>query len=491
MHFSIKNLVKSSAVYSIGQWATIFLGVILIPVYTRIFSPGDYGVIDLIGTTTLFLVMALQLGMDDAVTRFFCDTESEEEKARVATSAAAFKLLTYIPVLCVGILLSKEISSLIFGTAAHARLIAWSLATVFTTGFYVLFLHLLRCRFKTVSFAVVSSLQFLAQLLLTVYFVVWLRTGIVGIYWASIISMGPFAILLLFLNGSYMKARLNGSLLKTMFLFGIPTVPSSIAYWFMQNLDKYFINYYRGIGEVGVYGIGYKAGMVLLMVTAGFNMAWGPYVYSSFNKPGSRQTMARALNYYNSIMTTVAVGIALFAVELIRIFTTPQYYGAARVVGIVAFGLLIYQVTDYFCVGIGIAKKMHIRMWSGLVAVATNCLLNWLLIPTYGMVGAAWATLISYAVYGAIVMIGSEVSFHIPYAYMPNLVLWLIGGGIVALERLWLSGFPVSPATIGLKAALLAAFFLLTFGLKLIPSYVIRAAVDAIKGRNRKSGPQG
>lgn len=200
--------------------------------------------------------------------------------------------------------------------------------------------------------------------------------------------------------------------------------------------------------------------------------------------------MARTLNYYNSIMTTVAVGIALFAVELIQIFTTPQYYGAARVVGIVVFGLLIYQVTDYFCVGIGIAKKMHIRMWSGLIAVATNCLLNWLLIPPYGMVGAAWATLISYAVYGAIVMIGSEVSFHIPYAYMPNLVLWLIGGGIVALERLWLSGLPVSPATIGLKAVLLVAFFLLTFGLKLIPSYVIRAAVDAIKGRDRKSGPR-
>lgn len=485
MHFSIKNIVKASAVYTVGQWATIFLGVILIPVYTRIFSPEDYGVIDLIATTTMFLVMVLQLGMDEAIGRFFLDTGSEEEKARIATTTFIFKLITYTPVLAAGIVFSAQISTLIFGTSSYADLIAWSFATIFTTAFYSLFLNLLRFRFRTVLFAVVSFFQFLSQLLLTIYFIVWARTGIVGIYWASLISMGSFVVILFFLNGFYLRSRWNTKLLKAMFLFGIPTVPSAIAYWLMQYLDKYFINYYSGLEEVGVYGIGYKVGMVILMVTAGFNMAWGPFVYSSFRKRGSGEIIARTLNYYNSVMTFIAVAIAILSPEILRVLTTPQYYGAARVVGLVIFGMLVFQVTDYFCVGIGIAKKMHIRMWSGLAAVAANCLLNWLLIPRYGMVGAAWATLLSYALYGVIVMVGSEISFHIPYAYFPNLALWAIGGGIVVLERFWLGPLPLSPGVIGAKVALLAAFFFSTFTLGLIPSYIVRASLDAVRGRGR------
>ena len=483
MHLSIKNIVKASAVYSVGQWATVFLGVFLVPVYTRIFSTADYGVIDLIAATTAFLVIVLQLGMDEAIGRFFLDTGSEEEKARIVTTTLLFKLLIYIPVLGAGIIFSREISLLLFRDGTYGVLIAWGLASVFTTALYVLFLSLLRFQFKTALFAVVSFIQFLSQLLLTLYFVVWARTGIVGIYWASILSMGSFAVFLFVLNRSYLRSRWDTPLLKAMFLFGIPTVPSGIAYYLMQYLDRYFIAHYRDLGELGLYGIAYKVSMVLLMVTAGFNMAWGPFVYSSFRKRGSREIIARTLNYYNSILTTIAVAIALFAVELLKLLTTPAYYGAAGVVGIVTLGILVFQITDYFCVGIGISKKMHIRMWSGFVAIGSNALLNWFLIPRYGIAGAAWATLISYVIYGTIVMIGSELSFHIPYAYFPNIALWLIGGGLIAVERVWLSQLQPSAWLIGAKLLLIAAFFFSTFFLKLIPSYIVRAFLDAVKGR--------
>ena len=486
MHFSIKNIAKASAVYSVGQWATVFLGVFLIPVYTRIFSTADYGVIDLIAATAAFLVLGLQLGMDEAIGRFFLDTGSEEEKARIATTTLLFKLLTYIPVLAAGILLSGWISRLLFRSDAYAGLIAWSLATVFTTALFSLFLNLLRLRFKAHLFVAVSFLQFVSQLLLTIYFIVYAGTGIVGIYWASILSMGFFAIILFFLNRTYLRARWDTPLLKAMFVFGIPTVPSAIAYYLMQYLDRFFIAHYRDLGELGLYAIAYKVCMVLLIVTAGFNMAWGPFVYSSFRKHGAREIIARTLSYYNSIMTFIAVAIAIFSPELLRVFTTPEYYGGARVVGLVVFGILVFQVTDYFCVGIGIAKKMHIRMWSGLAAVVANCLLNWLLIPRYGMVGAAWATLISYALYGTIVMAGSEISFHIPYAYFPNLALWLIGGGMVVLERFWLGPLPLSPGVICAKAVLLAVFILSIFTLKLIPSYIVRGALDTVTKRRRR-----
>lgn len=488
MHFSIKNIAKVSVIYSLGQWASAFLGVILIPVYTRIFSTEDYGVIDLIGGTTVFLVVLLQLGMDDAVTRFFCDTGSEQEKGRVASAAFLFKLCTYIPLLAVGIILSRDISVLLFGDGVYGRLISYSFASVFTTGLYILFVNLLRLRFKTVLFAVLSLLQLLSQLLLTLYFVVWARTGIVGIYWAAIISMGSFAVLLFFLNRPYLRCGWNSPLMKTMLLFGIWIVPSNIAYILMQYLDRYFINYYRGLSELGVYAIGYNVSMVLLMATAGFNLAWGPFVYASYARPESRQVMARTLNYYNSILSTIAVAIALFSVELLKVFTTAPYYGAARVVGLVIFGLLVFQVTGYFSVGIGISKKMYIYMWCGFLAVAMNCLLNWLLIPRYGIVGAAWATFLSYVIYGTIAMTASEFCFHIPYAYARNLCLWLIGGAMVAIERLWLGGLPTSPGTIAAKALLLAVFFLLPFLLKMIPLYVVRASIDALTGRNRGSG---
>jgi O-antigen/teichoic acid export membrane protein len=168
----------------------------------------------------------------------------------------------------------------------------------------------------------------------------------------------------------------------------------------VQNLaDRKLLDLYLSRAAVGQYGVAYALGAGVKFALSAFEPAWGPFVYSRIGDPGAPRTLARVITWAWLVFALAGTGVAVFAGELLEIFTTrPEFRLGAPVIPLVALAYLLHGVYLLTSIGIGIRKRTR---WYPLITAAsatTNVVANLALIPLYGMQGAAWATVLSYAV---------------------------------------------------------------------------------------------
>lgn len=462
---TLRKFAKDSIIYSLSGWISRSIGFLLIPVFTRIFSPKDYGILDFIGAVTTFLLFGLQLGLESALTRFYVDSQSENEKKEYFSTVFCTKLLVYVPVIGILFYHSAFISHLMFGEVHYSAIVGWAFVSVLTSSLCNYLILLYRLKFRSAAFSLWSISYLIVSILLTIYFVVFLRTGLVGIYWARVIADSVFIILLGIRNIDYL-VHPNLAHLRKMLHFGLPLIPTAIAYYLMGYLDRYFIRVFADLSSLGLYAIAYRLATLLTFVSAGFNIAWGPFLYSVYREDAAPEIIKKVFQAYSLGLALLSFGIGLFAKEFLSIFTTPEFVHAFGVAYVLCTATTIYLATDYFCIGIGIRKKNQHRMWAGIIASATNFFLNWLLVPRYGISGAAWATLISYSIYGTYVMLISQRLYPVEYSlgkYAAILAVYLL----VTSQSISISGSSLFALTV--KSVI---FVFIGLGVPLLLRYV-------------------
>lgn len=441
---SVHRFFKDSVIYTLASWASKVLGFVLIPLYTRIFTPADYGVLDLLLTSILFLSAFLELGLNEAVTRFFSVAKQESEQQVYFATVFWVKVLTYLPVLALLISFSDAISRAFFGTVAYQPLIVWALGSVFTSGLWLYFLALYRLRSQSLAYSLLSVAYLLSTLLLTIYFVVVMKSGVIGVYRAKVLTDIMMLSGLIWRNRQLLR-NADFSCLHGLLRFGLPLMPSAIFYTVLEYLDRYFIQAYWGATALGIYAIAYKLATLLTLVTSGFDTAWTPFMYAIHAEEHGSETIGKVFKGFAFLTALLAFGISLFSKELLMFLTTPQYQEASPIIPIVIFALVVYATTIRFCVGIGIRKKTHYHVWGGLVAALLNAGLNWLLIPKFGITGAAWATFGSHALYGSYVMFISQRLYPVNFGLKRFGILLLIFMGssrlVAYIEEVTFGGF--------------------------------------------------
>lgn len=450
---SIKHFLKDFLIYSLANWASKILGFILIPLYTRIFTPGDYGMLDLLLTSGLFLTALLDLGLNDALTRFFSAAADEGEQKRYVATVFWVKILLYLPVLTILMAFAGTFSMVLFHQRAQQALVVWALIAVLTSGLWLYFLALYRLRFRALAYSLFSVAYLALTLLLTIYFVVVRRSGVIGVYQAKVLTDVTLLAALLWNNRRFL-GKPDFACLRPLLQFGLPLIPAAFVYTALEYLDRYFIQVYWGVTAVGIYSIGRKLATLLTLVTSGFDTVWAPFLYAVHTQPDGAAVIRQIFKGFALLTLLLAFGIGLFARELLAVFTTAAYLAAAPVIPIVVFALVIYATTVRFCVGIGIRKKTHYHLWGGFVATGANFSLNWLLIPRFGISGAAWATLLSHALYGAYVMVISQRLYPVNYGLKRFALLLLIFMGCSWEAARWQElGFWLAAAKVGILLA--------------------------------------
>ena len=467
MTSKFSGLAKSSLIYSLGGFGGTFVGIFLVPVYTRIFSPEEYGVIDLVGTTVLFLNLFLVSGLDSAVGRYYVDTK--EDRDRRLTSSTALIYLTVISTAIVFFLayVSSDLSSLLFRDSHYSTLVAIALAGIPFVLIFSFCQGLLKFRFQPVTYVVTTIGCFMLQISLTIYLVVISRAGLIGIYIANLITFIAFSIIGVWLTRQSYLPIFSAKRLKELLYFGAPLVPFSLAHYIMTYSDRYFLRYFSDLHEVGLYGIGYRLASVMSLVMFGFQNAWGPFVYSTYRDRDAKQIFSRTYDYVSIVICVFILLLSLFAEEILVIFTTEQYREAYKVVPLIGGSIVAYTLGAYFAVGIGISKKNIHMTWAGGVAAIINLGLNYALIPHLGMIGAALATIVSFLLLGAILMTVSQRYYPIPYRFKSNVAMYVIVSSFILFSYAFIAS-DLSFRSVSLKLSLFSGFLAVPFLLKLL-----------------------
>lgn len=215
----------------------------------------------------------------------------------------------------------------------------------------------------------------------------------------------------------YFVLRPSTERLVPLFGFGLPLIMSTVGYYVMNGADRFFLAGYGYADDLGRYAMAYRIAFVVNMLTSAFAAVWTPHTYAVYRQRPEvgRCEFAMIGHLFLFGLVTTALGVAGLAEPIVRVLGGQQYLGAVEVLPLLLGALLSNAFGNYFCVGIDLSGKSYLRAFAAFGGAALNTLLNVLLIPDYGLVGAGIATFAAYLVTSAVLMAMSQRQYRVEF----------------------------------------------------------------------------
>lgn len=393
---TIKRLFKHSAVYGFGSVLNRLIGFILLPLYTRFLTTVDYGISSLLLVTSSVAVIIGQLGIGSAIFREVIYNGRDESETE--STALLFLIVEGLLFFGVLILFSEQISRLIFSDVSQTLLLRMTFLTGFMQMLLVVLMARLRIREQSSLYSAISVSRFLVGTGFNIYFVAIRQLGVTGLVLATLGNTAIFCLISLVILFRNLKITFSVPALRNMLRYSAPLVPGNLASLVMTSADRYFLQHYASTSEVGLYSLGYKIGLVMNMIIQAVQLAWPAQMFEIMKEPDAERKFSRIFTIYIVGLGFISLGFSVLARELLVVMTTPEFYSASTIIPMVLLSYLFYGAR--FMTNMGLVRENKLK-YASLVIFGTAVLnlgLNFWLIPRYGMLGAAWATFISYAV---------------------------------------------------------------------------------------------
>jgi len=411
------RLARHSAIYGLGAVVSRLIGVLLLPILTRYLTRGDVGAVDTLISLTVVLVIVLRMGISMAFFRFYFDAEDETGRTTVVRTSFWFTMVMATLGLVVGSVLASELSQLLFATDSKANLVRAAFVLLWAQMNYEQLTSLFRVEERSVPYVIATLANVIITVGATILLVAVWHEGAVGVLVGNFTgTLAVFAVLLAY-RRFQLGLEFDRDLFRKMQRFGLPLVPSGIALWVIDLSDRFFLVRMKGLAENGLYSVGVRLSTALLLVLIALRTAWPAFAFSIKDDDEAKQTYGFVLTYVLYACCWLSLTISLLAPWLVRLLATPRFYRAAEVVPLLVFGATAFIAFNVMSIGIGRAKKTQFNWVVTGGAALVNIALNLLLIPPYGMVGAAISTLIAYvAMFLGMTMRAQQV-FPVPYQW--------------------------------------------------------------------------
>jgi len=426
----LRRLSSQTLIYGLGDAISRFAALFLLPIYTRVLSPDDYGKLAIVTLFSTIVALVLDFGQRSALFRFYYDTDDPRARRRLTGTVLIFMLVAAAAILLPLILFFDRIGLSLVNDATLLPLIKISLfGTFFDIGLTIPF-AIFRAKQYATQYAILSFFRFLISVCLSIIAIVILRWGVLGLIYANLLTSALFFIISLILTAREIEWTIDFSLLKRLLRFGLPLVPASFAFWALNLSDRFFLQKYRDLSQVGLYAISYSIAGLLHMIMGWFNTAYAPYCFSIAKDADARTVYARVMLYSMTFLTFVGLCLSLFAREALTFLTPPAYHGAASVVPLIVLSYLFFEMYYLLSFGLDLTSKTgYTPLIIGTGAVV-NLFLNFILIRPLGIWGAALATVLSYMTLPLIEYPIVQRWYRIPYEWGRFAKLFIISGGI-------------------------------------------------------------
>jgi O-antigen/teichoic acid export membrane protein len=478
----LKATLRDSLVYGVASVLSKGLAVLLLPLYTRVLSPGAYGVYDVLITLGALANLCVALEVSQGLARYWPEMDSAARRRELASTTFWFTAAAYGVFLLVALLAAPSLTRRLFGDPGLEGAFRLGMAFVALNGVYLLLLNQFRWELRSRAYAAVSCAGALLTLLFAAVFCLRWDMGLEGVMLAQLAATGCGVLLSLWLLRETLTLSFSFGLLGAMLRFSAPLVPAGLAVFVSLYLNRFALNHFGSLHDVGLFAIASRlAGMSVLLIL-GVQAALTPLVYRHHHEAETPGQVARLFGWFSAVALTACLFLGLFARELLMILSNAEFRGAAVLVPVLAPALLLSQMY-IFSPGIAIRKKTVWQLWVTLLSAAVGVVANWWLVPAWGGLGAATATLLSALVFFLLWLAVGQRLYPIPYDW-PACGWAVVAFAGCALGGVWVdaSGLGWVPA-LALKALLLAglAGVIVTGGL--LPARDLRVVMSFVRHR--------
>jgi O-antigen/teichoic acid export membrane protein len=433
--FQMRRLARHSAVYGVGGLVSRVLATLLLPLYTHYLPPDAYGRVEIITAATAVLAIVLQMGIASAFFRFYFDARDPADKLTVVRTSFWFTMSTATVGLVLGVVFAAPIAHWI-GLGDDTWLVRAGAVGLWAQTNYQQLTNLFRAEERSTAFAVASVTNVLVTVAAMVVFVAVFHWGAIGLVVGNFTGTLAVYLALVAYRTEQLGLEFDRTLFRRMQHFGLPLVPSALALWAINFVDREFVVWYKDNAEVGVYSAAVKIASVITFVMIAFRTAWPAFAYSIEDDREAKRTYAFVLTYLLAFASWIALalgGLAPWWTDLL--LRNPHYHRAEKGVALLAFAGAVYAGYTVLAIGSGRARKTQLNWVVTGAGALANIALNFWLVPRWGMVGAAISTLAAYVVLFAGMTLYAQRVY--PVAYQWRRVVTAVGAavGLTVLAR--------------------------------------------------------
>lgn len=385
-----KMLFSDTIAFTISSFASKILVFLLIPLYTSVLSTEQYGIADLITNTINVIYPILTLSIMEATLRFAFDEKNN--------STDVLNNSLFVIILAESIMLIWWPFSSLFGKTMHEYWI-WFLIIFGGFNLYEILAQYTKGKNKTKVFALSGIIQTLVIIISNIVGLLIVKGGLTA-YLLSI-ALGYYSSSIYLIVATKIKLEkftVNWKLLKEMLQFSIPTIPVLIAWWINTSADKYIIIAYKGIAESGIYSVAYKIPSILAMVTSIFTSAWTISAIKSVGEEDNSEYQSNVYKFFNIANILACSTLILLSKAISSILFADTFFCAWHYVPILLVAYLFSGLSGFMASSFRAAKYTKGLFGSTVIGALINIVLNFYFVKRYGSMGAAFTTMIGFAV---------------------------------------------------------------------------------------------
>jgi O-antigen/teichoic acid export membrane protein len=482
-NFRMGSLGRHSLIYAVGMVLTKAVAFLMLPVYTRLLTPSDYGVLQLV---MMFLeVLSIFAGSRIAygIFHFYYKAEDDAAKQRVLSTAVLLLAATFGVAAAATIALAPSIAQLVFGATdpyvTYIRLAGLGMAFESLLTVPNALFQLKQQSIKFVSF---SLTRLCMQLALNLVLLIQFDMGVAGVLLSGVITnflVGGFLVVRVL---TQVGAKFNAPDARAFLRFGLPLVAMQVATFIFTFGDRYFLNKAGDTAAVGLYGLAYQFGFMVGMIGyMPLEMVWDPQRFAVAKRADRDVIYSKVFKYMNVTLISAAVGLSLFVGDVLRLIAAPEFHSAAIFVPVIVGAYIFQAWGTFFNVGIMITERTGYYTIANWAAAAVAVIGYMLLIPRYLAWGAAFTVVASLGTRFWLTHVFSQRLWYIRYEWSPVIRL-LVMAVMFAGASMFLPKFG-TVTSVGVHAAMFSVYAVLVW--QLILARADRDAVRAIIGRVR------
>jgi O-antigen/teichoic acid export membrane protein len=418
---TIKTVLKNSGIYGISNILMQGISFLLLPLYTIYLTPDNYGVLSVVNSYSRLLAIIFTFGLARTTVRFYyLYKDNPEDVKKLWGTIISFIYVSGFTIGAIIIIFNKIlIAPIIQDIDFYPYLFLGMITVIFNPAFGV-YQATLQARHQAMKYGAQNIARFVFRLLLVITLVVFVKIGVTGVLLANAITSIIFFIYVFIIFRKEIILGFNRNILKRTLTYSIPLIPRSLANWSYAMISTIFLNNMISTASAGLYSIGFQFGNIVSIIVDSVHNAFRPWFYENMEKgEKGKETIISYANAFTLFYASIALVISLFGKDILSIMVTEKFRSAWVVIPFVSYTFVFSGIYYFFMYPVEYslkgAKYLNIPTFSSaIISIA----LNLILIPHFGLIGSAVATLIARIISTFITLLISRKFEYIKYNWI-------------------------------------------------------------------------
>ena len=391
----LKKTAKHSAIYAIGTVVRRITGFVMLPIYTQYLTPADYGVVELLTMAIEIASILIGLRISQALFRYYILAKNNVEKQLTVSTVMTTIIVSSSIGSFVLYYFSENLSVLLFGADSYVNEFELFSFTLITNAVTAVGLSYVRVIQRPYFFITIGFLTLAFQVFLNVYFVVHLELHVTGVIYSSLISGVAISLFLMVYVYNSVGIKFSVEIFLKLIKFVSPLIVAALGSFYVSYADKYFLRLFVGLEAVGIYSLSLKVASVITIVYESFDMSWSADRLEIAKNRDKHHLYGQVFKYIVAVIMLLGGGLSIFSDSFFKVMSSEAFHTSAIYVPILVLAFIFRVFGMYSNIGIIFSEKTNFAAKASWLQAILATLLYVILIPEWGIFGAAIGLLIS------------------------------------------------------------------------------------------------